>query len=39
MTLNGIMALNLPYSTEFGSFQGTLHKSGEDIPKLSAKEM
>ena len=28
MTLNGEMALSLPYITEFGSFQGALLKSG-----------
>jgi len=39
MTSNGVMALILHYFTKFGSFWGTLHKSGEDIPKLSATEM
>jgi len=28
MTLNGEMALILRYFTEFGSFRGSLHKSG-----------
>jgi len=28
MTLNGVMALILRYFTEFGSFRGTLRKSG-----------
>jgi len=28
MTLKGLMALTLRYSTEFGSFRGALRKSG-----------
>ena len=27
VTLNGVMTLTLRYFTEFGSFQGALHKS------------
>ena len=36
MTLNVVMAPNLRYFTEFGSFRGALRKMVEDIPKLSA---
>jgi len=41
MTLNGIIALNFRYFTEFGSFRGALHcvKTVEDILKLSATKM
>jgi len=28
MTLNGVMAVILPYVAEFGSFRGQLRKSG-----------
>jgi len=28
MSLNGVMAVILRYFSEFGSFWGTLHKSG-----------
>jgi len=28
MTLNGVMVIILSYFTEFGSFRGTLYKSG-----------
>jgi len=34
MTLNGVMALILRYFTEFGSFQGTLHKSSHLLSQL-----
>ena len=34
MTLNGVMALILRYFTEFGSFQGTLHKSSHSLSHL-----
>jgi len=39
MTLNGAMAVILRYVTKFGSFQGILCKSGEDIPKLSVTNL
>jgi len=39
MTLNGVIAANLRYFTEFGSFLGALRKVFEDTPILSATEM
>jgi len=36
MTLNSVMALNVRYFTEFGSFRDALCKMLEDIRKLSA---
>jgi len=35
MTLKGIMAVILRYSTEFGGFEGQLHKVVEDRPVIS----
>jgi len=39
MALNGVMAVILPYFTEFGSFRAHCVKVVEDKPKLSATEM
>jgi len=38
MTLNGVMAMILPYFSEFGSFRRHGVKVVEDILKLSATE-
>jgi len=39
MTLNGVMAIILRYSTEFGSFGADYVKVVEDRPILSATQM
>jgi len=39
MTLNGVMAVNLRYFTEFWGFEGQLRQSVKIIPKPSAKMM
>jgi len=39
MTLNGVMAVILRYSTEFGSSRGQLRQSNEDGPTLSAPKL
>jgi len=39
MTLNGVMAIILPYFTEFSSFRAHCIKVVEDIPKFSTIEI
>jgi len=39
MTLNGVMAVTLPYFTEFGSFRADYVKVVEDTPILYATQM
>jgi len=39
MTMNGVMAVILRYSTEFGSFRGQLRQSNEVEHTLSATKL